>query len=73
MTLFNVVALHKRELDSERTPPMEEYGSSWMYMPDGDGIPRVAYLEPYYVDKGVSLKEAENINASSVTVYLYTR
>lgn len=49
---------------------LEDYGRTWMYFPDGDGVPRVALLNS---DERSTPSVPDEVGPDDVTFYLYTR
>ncbi|XP_034257115.1 pancreatic triacylglycerol lipase-like [Thrips palmi] len=57
--------------DPEWTTELEGYGRTWMFFPDGDGVPRVALLDTS--DERSTPSVPDEVGPDDVTFYLYTR
>lgn len=55
-----------QQLEESTNDP--DYGETWIYMPDGDGMPRVALLTP-----PPPSDQSRIGNSDKVNFYLYTR
>ncbi|KAK3909135.1 Pancreatic triacylglycerol lipase [Frankliniella fusca] len=56
--------------DPEWSRQLEGYGRTWMYFPDGKGVPRVALLSS---DERSTPSVPSEVGPDDVTFYLYTR
>ncbi|XP_068086401.1 phospholipase A1 2 [Anabrus simplex] len=62
------VAVSQNEISRDLDP--KDYGTKWIYFPDGDGVPRVAILEEGPDDL---VEMGRSATAPEVTFQLYTR
>lgn len=66
---FEIFVLCKKVFGENYTDEDEMFGKTWMYFPDGDGVPQIAYLtEPDPRGRGRSQQSVR----SMVRFELYT-